>query len=104
MSNVLDLMLPLAVGVLLGVLFFGGLRWTVQKIVTSPHPIPWMIGSLLLRMGCTLAGFYFVSDGQWKRLVTALFGFMAARMIVLRFARTSIANTSGPTQEGIHAS
>ena len=38
-------------GSMLGVLFFGGLWWTVQKGVTSDLPAFWFLGSLLLRTG-----------------------------------------------------
>jgi F1F0 ATPase subunit 2 len=64
---------------LLGGLFFGGLWWTVRKCVVTPYPARWMLGSAVLRMSITLAGFYFVSAGQFKPLLACLFGFIAAR-------------------------
>ena len=36
-------------GALLGVFFFGGLWWTVQKGVASERPAFWFLGSLLVR-------------------------------------------------------
>ena len=74
---------------LLGVFFFGGLWWTVQKGVTSERPAVWFLGSLLLRTSLILAGFYFVSQGHWSRLVACLLGFLIARVIVVkRLARS----------------
>ena len=72
--------LALAAGVarrrgLLGVIFFGGLWWTVQKGVASEAPAFWFLGSLLLRTSLILAGFYLVSLGHWSRLVACLLGF-----------------------------
>ena len=47
-----------AVGLVLGAVFFGGLWWTVRKGVASPRPALWFVGSMLLRTGVVLAGFY----------------------------------------------
>jgi len=84
MSDILALALALAGGALLGTFFFGGLWWTVQKGVVSERPALWFLGSLLLRTGLILAGFYFVSQGHWTRLVACLVGFLVARVLVVR--------------------
>ena len=60
MSDILALALAFVAGTLLGAFFFGGLWWTVQKGMTSEAPALWFLGSLLLRTGLILAGFYFV--------------------------------------------
>ena len=85
----------LAAGVLLGTFFFGGLWWTVQKGLTSKNPALWFFGSTLLRMSLTLAGFYFISRGDWRKLLICLLGFVIARVVVTRLTRT--------TKKGIHA-
>ena len=72
MSDILALALALLAGALLGAFFFGGLWWTVQKGVASERPALWFLGSLLLRTGMVLAGFYFVSQGHWSRFVACL--------------------------------
>ena len=84
MSDIPALALAFVAGSMLGVLFFGGLWWTVQKGVTSDLPAFWFLGSLLLRTGAILAGFYLVSQGHWSRLVACLLGFVIARVIVVR--------------------
>jgi F1F0 ATPase subunit 2 len=96
MPDALALALAFLAGGLLGVLFFGGLWWTVQKGVTSETPALWFIGSLLLRTGAILAGFYFVSQGHWSRLVACLLGFLIARVIVVQ--RLTRAPADEPTQ------
>ena len=93
MSDAPALALAFVAGSMLGVLFFGGLWWTVQKGVTSDVPAFWFLGSLLLRTGAILVGFYLVSQGHWSRLVACLVGFVIARVIVVRRL------THGPTQE-----
>ena len=102
MNETLNLVLASVAGVLLGALFFGGLWWTVQKGVSSKRSALWFFGSLLLRMSIALAGFYFVSGGHWKRLLACLFGFIMARLIIMRITRA----TEKPTylaQEAGHA-
>ena len=94
MSDIPALALAFVAGSMLGVLFFGGLWWTVQKGVTSDLPAFWFLGSLLLRTGAILAGFYLVSQGHWSRLVACLLGFVIARVIVVkRLTRTPTEQT-----------
>ena len=84
---------------LLGAFFFGGLWWTVQKGVTSEMPALWFLGSLLLRTGVILAGFYFVSQGHWSRLVVCLLGFLIARVIVVKRLTRAPAEEPTPLEE-----
>ena len=96
MSDLLALALALFAGALLGTFFFGGLWWSVQKGVVSDRPALWFLGSLLLRTSLILAGFYFVSQGHWSRLVACLVGFLVARIIVV--TRLARAQTEEQTQ------
>jgi F1F0 ATPase subunit 2 len=82
MSEILAFTLALAGGLFLGAMFFGGLWWTVRKGISSPVPALWFLGSVLLRMGLALAGFYYVSAGEWKNLVACLIGFVIARVLI----------------------
>ena len=78
------LRLALLAGALLGAFFFGGLWWTVRKGLASERPALWFLGSLLLRTGMVLTGFYVVSQGHWSRLAVCLLGFLIARFVVVR--------------------
>jgi F1F0 ATPase subunit 2 len=91
-------------GVGLGAIFFGGLWWTVRQGVGSRQPALWIIGSLLLRMIVALGGFYFVSAGHWQPLVACLLGFVMARVVLTRLARSSEEIQPRPAQRGSHAS
>jgi len=84
MSDIPAHALALLAGILLGAFFFGGLWWTVQKGVTSERPALWFLGSLLLRTSIVLAGFYFVVQGHWSRLLVCLLGFLIARVILVK--------------------
>jgi F1F0 ATPase subunit 2 len=91
MSDTLAIALAFSVGAVLGAFFFGGLWWTVQKGVVSDYPALWFLGSLLVRTGLTLAGFYVVAQGHWSRLAACVLGFLIARLIVVkRFARQPV--------------
>lgn len=89
MNEGLSLAFALVAGVLLGGFFFGGLWWTVRKAVSSRQPALWFLGSMLLRTGIVLSGFYFVSGGDWKRLLASLLGFIIARLVVTRLTRVA---------------
>ena len=88
MNDTLPLVLGAAGGLFLGAMFFGGLWWTVRKGVSSESPALWFFGSSLLRMSIALGGFFFVSGGQWDRLMLCLLGFVIARLIVTRLTRS----------------
>ena len=89
MNETLSLVLALGVGGLLGAIFFGGLWWTVRKVVSSKFPALWLLGSMFLRTGIALAGFFLVGRGHWERLLVCLLGFVIARLIVTRLTRSA---------------
>ena len=103
MNEALSLAPAMVTGVLLGVMFFGGLWWTVRKGVAFKHPAAWFLGSLLLRTGIVLAGFYVVADGQWDRLLACLLGLIIARFIVTRFTGPPVEHDGSPENEAGHA-
>lgn len=89
MNEMLILLPAWMAGILLGAMFFGGLWWTVRKGLASKRPAAWFLGSMLLRIGLTVAGFYFVAGGHWQRLLLCLLGFAMARLLVTRFTRVA---------------
>ena len=103
MSETLASGLAGAAGLLLGAFFFGGLWWTVNRGLSSPLPAAWFLGSLLVRMGVTLAGFSVVSGGHWGRLLVCLLGFLTARVAVIVMTRPSRGDPTEPEREAGHA-
>lgn len=87
MNNIYFIILSLSVGLIIGTLFFCGLWWTVKKAMNSKNPAIWFIGSIIMRFGVTLMGFYFVSNHHWERMVICLAGFFISRVIIIRFTR-----------------
>ena len=103
MNEPLSLAAALVTGVLLGAIFLGGLWWTVCQGLSSKRVALWFLGSLLLRMGVVLAGFYLVSGGHWEQLLLCLLGFVMARLVVTWLMRPSGENHSSRALEGSHA-
>jgi F1F0 ATPase subunit 2 len=87
MNSTLLLVSALFSGLILGVIFFGGLWWTVRRGLLSPLPALWFSASSLIRTALTLVGFYVVSHDEWRRLLTCLLGFFLARLIVMHVSR-----------------
>lgn len=77
------LVLPLLGGACAGVIFFGGLWWTIRHGLQSAHPEVWFLVSLILRMTLATSAFLLLSQGQWQRLAACLTGFLMARGVVL---------------------
>jgi F1F0 ATPase subunit 2 len=103
MTETLTLTLAWIAGVALGAIFFGGLWWTVRRACASENPALWFFGSLLLRMSIALVGFYFVSAGDWQRLLLCLLGFTVARLVVTCLTRKPEESQVHSTKEASHA-
>lgn len=78
------LILPWLVGLAVGWFFFAGLYWTVRRLATTRHPAALSLGSLLLRLGISLAALYGVMAGDWRRLAAALAGIIIMRIVLVR--------------------
>lgn len=102
MNDSLAVLMALFSGIALGVLFFGGLWWTVQKGLYTKHPALLFSISLMLRTGVTLAGFIFVSQGNLERLAACLLGFFSARMAIMRVTKRALKKISPPEGEAHH--
>jgi len=89
MHDTWTLLLCVLAGSALGVIFFGGLWWTVGKSLSSKHTALWLIGSLFVRTGIVLTGFYWMGAGQWERYLAGFAGFFIARIIVMKVTNCS---------------
>lgn len=97
LNSLLPLLYPLVVGVALGAFFFGGLWWTIRRGLTSERVALWFLVSWFMRTGIVVAGFYFISDGQWQRLLASLIGFIIGRVLVSALTKRSCQKVSGET-------
>jgi F1F0 ATPase subunit 2 len=87
MINALSFFSSLIAGLLLGAFFFGGLWWTVRKGVKSERVALWFFGSMLLRTGVVMLGFYLLLGDSWQRMLVGLLGFFIARLTVTWLTR-----------------
>ncbi len=88
MNEIIYMALVFTAGLVLGILFFGGLWLTVRKVVTSKRPSLWLIGSFLIRVSITLIGFYYLSQGSWKNLLISVLGFIIARSLIIYLTKS----------------
>ena len=84
------LALTLLAGILLATIFYGGLWWTIRKIVSSRSPGAWLISSFWLRAIITVSGFYFVSREDWRSVATCLLGFVIGRIAITQLTRPTL--------------
>jgi F1F0 ATPase subunit 2 len=93
------LLLVFAVGLLLGGIFFGGLWWTVQRALHSPHPARWFLISLIVRSSLVVFGFYAIAGQDWQRWGACLLGLILARFLITRKLKYPVI----PTKVGIQS-
>jgi F1F0 ATPase subunit 2 len=84
MSETTALILAVVGGVLLGLIFFGGLKWTVQRGLFSKHPAIWFLASMLCRTTIAMSGFYLAAQTNRsdQNLLACLLGFVAAQLVI----------------------
>lgn len=82
--SLLLLGIPFAVGIGLGLFYFGGLWMTIQRLPTTSWPAVLTFGSFWVRSAACGWGFYWVMDGQWERLAACLLGFLGTRSVLIR--------------------
>ena len=103
LMQILTLLLVIVAGFVLGMLFFGGLWWTVHKGLSSARPALWFLGSLVLRTTIVLAGLYVVAGDDWQRVMLCLLGFIIARVIITRYTDLQINQHIMQAKETGHA-
>lgn len=78
------MLLAFIAGVLLGVLFFGGLYLTVRQLTTMKHPALFMMLSLILRLVVVAGGIYLIMDGEVRNMLSAMAGILLVRFVLIR--------------------
>ena len=82
MSEVLNLLPALFAGIILGVIFFGGLLLTVRLGLSSKRPALIFFVSMIVRMAIVIIGFYYVGGNNWQKMLVCLGGFLIARIVI----------------------
>ena len=76
----------IAVGLLAGLVFFGGLWWTSQRLVTSRRPGLLVVASLLVRMIVVAGALVLLARVDVVLLVGGVIGLVVARVALTRAA------------------
>jgi F1F0 ATPase subunit 2 len=93
-TNVLYLAMAFLTGMGAGIVYFGGLWWTVRQLPFARQPALLTLGSFLVRTGISLTAFYLASGGRWERILISLLGFMIMRGLLVRRMRPASTRVS----------
>ncbi len=86
-NEIIGLLPALLAGVLLGIIFFGGLWFTVRIGLRSKNTALIFMGSVILRMAIILVGFYYIGANNWQKMLVCLGGFLIARIVITRITQ-----------------
>jgi F1F0 ATPase subunit 2 len=84
MTEVVTLTGSLATGLIIGVVYFGGLWLTMRAVSASKRPRLLTAVSFIGRLAVAGLGFYLLSAGGWQRPVVAIAGFILMRLLLAR--------------------
>jgi len=87
-----DALLSLASGLGIGIIYFGGLWWTVRRLPSTRRPGLLTFVSLGARIFVGLLGFYVIMQGRWERLLLCLLGFTLIRILMVRRLQPTATN------------
>ncbi len=82
--NMTELSVTIFLGGALALFHFGGLWLTIHRLTRVRHPELEFVLSFFLRTGISIAAFFFISEGQWDKVLAALAGFLAVRLVMVR--------------------
>ncbi len=86
-----DIAVGALVGLVAGLVFFGGLRWTVSRLDTARRPAVLVVSSLLVRVAVVAGAFVVFSGGSLTRVLAGLGGLLVVRTLMVSAARRELA-------------
>lgn len=95
MSDVLMLVAVLGAGMVLGVVYFGGLWATIQRLASARRPAVLAFTSFVLRTVVVVAGLTVLYSGDVRRLGIGVLGLLVVRTVAVRQARVSLTAAGG---------
>jgi F1F0 ATPase subunit 2 len=81
--NWLLIVISLITGIILGIIYFGGLWITVRYMVNREHPYFLIFISFGIRLTIIMAGLYIILVHGWVYLVISLVGFILTRILIV---------------------
>jgi F1F0 ATPase subunit 2 len=84
MTEFLALTFAFLSGSALGFMFYGGLWFTVRKVVATKRQPFWLSASLFVRILITFVGFFIICGANNMSFAACIAGFVFARLVVLK--------------------
>jgi F1F0 ATPase subunit 2 len=75
-------MIAFFIGIILGIIYFGGLYLSIQKINQVKYPSLLMTLSFVVRMAILLGTFFYISKNGYKDILFALLAVILVRVIM----------------------
>lgn len=94
MSMPILLVMQCVAGAIIGVLYFGGLWLTLNKLTGTRQWGLWLGVSFLVRATMAVAGFWILGAGDWRRLLALATGFTIVRFLSVKRIRPEPLQTS----------
>ncbi len=88
------------IGLMLGLVFFGGLYLSVRRLAGHKHPAVYMLIGTFVRMVILLGGFYLLRGQGLAVMLLALLGVMSVRFFMVRWQKKELASKN--TEEEGH--
>ena len=83
-DSIVPLAAALVTGLVLSVIYFGGLWITVRRTVESTNPAGLLLLSWFIRTAIVLYGLFVVSRASLANILAFMVGFLVARIFVVR--------------------
>lgn len=89
MNTLLTISISFLAGILLGILYFLGIWYSVIKTTSQKKSVVYLIFSFLVRVFALQICFYFIVQGGVILLISALVGFILGRQIIFFKLKTN---------------
>lgn len=83
------LLLSFAAGILAGTAFFGGLWWTVRRVISVKRVALFLFASFVIRAAVMLIILYFSCGNDIVRIACYMAGFLIIRIVAVRNRRSA---------------
>ena len=75
------------IGLGIGLIYFGGLYWSTEKIESVKSPAFLMVGSMIIRMAILLFGLYYLAQSGYQSILAGFIGIMMVRFIMVYYVK-----------------
>jgi F1F0 ATPase subunit 2 len=93
------LLLAFVGGVAIGIFYFGGLWWTVERLPRAQKPALLATVSFLGRTFVSIFAFFLMMAGSWQRLLVSVLGFLVVRTFMVYRRRPE--RTASEVRKGV---